>query len=169
MPWLQWFRVYQAVPRSCRNGLYIERDELLSVFDGILLGGKVKGDEMMRCLDKEVGKDVVERFVAAGVDETHVKRQAPRTVDIGADGNDMAHIRPKPSRDVALMVRRACVREVWISKVAQGDIKSCNRRSIKMKGLNNDRHFVAMLESLLKEVGKDERSIFSERDISNYN
>ena len=124
---------------------------------------------MMRCLDKEVGIDVVERFIATGVDEAYVKRQAPRTVDFGADGNDVAHIRLKPRRDVALMVRRTCVRQVWISKVAQGDIKSCNRRSIKIKGLDNDRHVGAMIESLLKGVGKDERSILSERDINNHN
>ena len=120
----------------------------MSVFNSILLGGKVKGNEIMRCLDKEVGIDVVERFVAARVDEAYVKRQTLMTIDIGADGNDVAHIRPKPRRDVALIVCGACVRELWISKVAQGDIKSCNRRSIKMKRLDNDGHFVAMLESL---------------------
>jgi hypothetical protein len=67
----------------------------LSVFDGILLGGKVKGNEMIRYLDKEVGIDIIERFIAARVDEAYMKRQAPRTIDIGADGNDIAYIRPK--------------------------------------------------------------------------
>ena len=154
VPGLHRSRVHQAVPRRCRDRLYIERDKLLCMLDGILLGRKVQGDGMMRCLDNEVGIDVAEWSVATGEDEVRVKHQTPRTVDIGAEGNRVADVSPKPRRDFALTVRKGGVGDVWAPKVAQGDVQSFDRRSAKMKGLDNDRHCVEMSDSWSRTSGE---------------